>query len=73
MTMGKQYKAGQIVTMGGKLYRLKNIKKRRFSFSCYDCAYKYSYAMEPCVSCMIKLRIPDHLHPMQILPKSSLG
>ena len=73
MTMGKQYKAGQIVTISGKLYRLKNIKKRRFSFNCYDCVYKYSYTKEPCASCMIKLRIPFNLYPMRILPKSSLG
>lgn len=72
--MAKQYKAGQIVTIGGKLYRLKNVKKETLSSPCYDCAYgPLLYAEEPCISCAIKLCIPNHLCLMRILPKSSLG
>ena len=72
--MAKQYKAGQIVTIGGKLYRLKNTKRGRFPFHCYDCACEsISFVKEPCTSCIFKLNLPIHLYPMRILPKSSLG
>lgn len=72
--MAKQYKAGQIITIGGKLYRLKSVEKKTFSSPCYNCAYiSLLYAGEPCISCISKLCIPTHLYPMQILPKSSLG
>lgn len=50
----KQYKAGQIVTIDGKRYRLK-----KDIFDCFVCPYRDS-DNGPCVWCM--LNIPENLN-----------
>lgn len=67
-----KWKPGQIVTLGGKIYR---IKRTLYGSDCQKCCGCYKpITSEPCHTCIEDFsRMPDDCHFEEIKPKSVMG
>lgn len=65
------WKPGQIVTLGGKKYRL---KRSPIGCDCSVCDHYYTpESLEPCRTCLYGRRMPYNCRLQEIKPKSVMG
>lgn len=66
------WKPGQIITVGGKKYRI--TKRPSTGYSCYVCDNRDTHEChEPCRTCIHGKRMPYTCYPKEIKPKSVMG